>query len=310
MATGTSSSSRVWAYRGEGARAGEAQGATHTRREVEEKLLGDTLLLDSFHLPTFLEERRPDGDHVLYYPVHVGVHARLPAALFMLTCPHGMAARWPQDTEVAKRGILEVDPATSRVTAFLEKPKPTETASRLACPAVYVLRNSSLPLVHAYLEQPHVRADRDAADAPGRLIQWLVQRSVVYGTPIEGRHDLGNLADYQCVSVGPHVMCLPSALTVCTGGGRGSCIHRKARSPGSVIERAYARIGLIGNPSDGFNGKTLAVALEDYYATVHICPASTVELVPHPVRRCAHAGRGACAARSERAHVAWPTAVA
>ena len=90
-----------------------------------------------------------------------------------------------------------MDPATGRVTAFLEKPSPTETASRLACPAIYLLRNGSLPLVHEYLNQPDVRASRDAADAPGRLIQWLHTRTPVYGTPIEGRHDLGNLADYR-----------------------------------------------------------------------------------------------------------------
>jgi len=56
------------------------------------------------------------------------------------------------------------------------------------------------------------------------------------------------------------------------------------RSPKAVVERAYARIGLIGNPSDGFNGKTISVAIQNYYATVRIRPAASVELVAHPVR--------------------------
>jgi hypothetical protein len=34
---------------------------------------GDTLLYESFHLPTFLATRRPDSDHVLYYTVPVRV---------------------------------------------------------------------------------------------------------------------------------------------------------------------------------------------------------------------------------------------
>ena len=36
---------------------------------------GDTLLYDSFHLPTFLEERRTDGDHILYYAVQARVRS-------------------------------------------------------------------------------------------------------------------------------------------------------------------------------------------------------------------------------------------
>jgi len=74
---------------------------------------------------------------------------------------------------VSKRGILDIDGATGRVTGFLEKPKPSETSSRWACPAFYVFRNSSLPLVRQYLDQPSVAGNRDAADAPGRFIQWL-----------------------------------------------------------------------------------------------------------------------------------------
>jgi len=56
------------------------------------------------------------------------------------------------------------------------------------------------------------------------------------------------------------------------------------RSPEAVVERAYARIGLIGNPSDGFNGKTISVSIQNYYATVCIRPAASVELVAHAVR--------------------------
>jgi hypothetical protein len=83
----------------------------------------------------------------------------------------------------------------------------------------------------------------------------------------------------------------------------------------AITRRAYARIGLLGNPSgaraalcasvvgddltlratppaDGYNGKTIAVSLENYYAEA---------------RRCLAGRRGlAAAAACVRAHFAHP----
>eukprot|EP00965_Chrysotila_dentata_P112285 3712132-Pleurochrysis_carterae.AAC.2 len=46
---------------------------------------------------------------------------------------------------------------------------------------------------------------------------------------------------------------------------------------------AYARIGLVGNPSDGFFGKTIAVAVSNWKASVRIRPSPRIVLEPHPV---------------------------
>jgi len=35
-----------------------------------------------------------------------------------------------------------------------------------------------------------------------------------------------------------------------------------------ITSRVYARIGLLGNPSDGYNGKTISFALANFYAEV------------------------------------------
>ena len=35
-------------------------------------------------------------------------------------------------------------------------------------------------------------------------------------------------------------------------------------APTSFSATAYARVGLVGNPSDGFHGKTIAVAVENF----------------------------------------------
>ena len=33
---------------------------------------------------------------------------------------------------------------------------------------------------------------------------------------------------------------------------------------GEVVSEAYARVGLLGNPSDGFGGKTLAFTVDNF----------------------------------------------
>jgi hypothetical protein len=40
--------------------------------------------------------------------------------------------------------------------------------------------------------------------------------------------------------------------------------------PDSTEEHCYARVGLMGNPSDGFQGKTLSFLIENFYASVTI----------------------------------------
>jgi glucuronokinase len=49
-----------------------------------------------------------------------------------------------------------------------------------------------------------------------------------------------------------------------------------------VKTRAYARAGLIGNPSDGYGGRTIAFTLNNHYAEVILQSASTLEIVPTP----------------------------
>ena len=35
-----------------------------------------------------------------------------------------------------------------------------------------------------------------------------------------------------------------------------------------VLHRTYARVGLLGNPSDGYGGKTISFTLDRFYAEV------------------------------------------
>ena len=47
-----------------------------------------------------------------------------------------------------------------------------------------------------------------------------------------------------------------------------------------VRSRAHARAGLIGNPSDGYNGKTISIIVKDFRAEVVLYEWDTVEIVP------------------------------
>jgi len=51
---------------------------------------------------------------------------------------------------------------------------------------------------------------------------------------------------------------------------------------GAVEARAFARAGLLGNPSDGYGGKAIGVPLLDFAARVRIRPADRFGLVPGP----------------------------
>jgi glucuronokinase len=44
---------------------------------------------------------------------------------------------------------------------------------------------------------------------------------------------------------------------------------------GAFRSRVYARIGLLGNPSDGYNGRVLALSLSNFWADVVITPSPT-----------------------------------
>jgi len=52
----------------------------------------------------------------------------------------------------------------------------------------------------------------------------------------------------------------------------------------SFNERCYARVGIMGNPSDGFEGKTVSALIGNFYASCSISPSGSnkIKLVPHP----------------------------
>ncbi|XP_028992683.1 uncharacterized protein zgc:136439 [Betta splendens] len=135
---------------------------------------GDTLFKEDFSLSkiraTFsdLQTRCEDSCLVLSYPC--------------------------KEEETSKYGILEVD-SDLRAVCLKEKPLPTETKSRRACPCFYVFSKNSLPLLDAFLAEKR-EAPIEEKDAPGNFVSWLIPRKPVYIHQISGRFDVGNLSSY------------------------------------------------------------------------------------------------------------------
>lgn len=56
-----------------------------------------------------------------------------------------------------------------------------------------------------------------------------------------------------------------------------------ATAKNSVIEhRAYARVGLLGNPSDVYYGRTISISLGNFWASVKLEPSDNLMILPHP----------------------------
>jgi len=211
-------------------------------------IAGDTLFYEDFDVATFLKALPADAGGVVYYDL-------------------------ADADETRQRGIVEVDEQTGMVTSLLEKPDPSATPSRKACPALYAYRAATVPDIMTYVEST-AHLPLDDRDAPGKLLSWLLRerRTAMYAHKVSGRFDIGNLPEYR------------ATLAHFAAKARAATQHL----PASLTEVCPARVGLMGNPSDGFGGKTLSFLIENFAAKVTItAPADpddrSVHLVPHPV---------------------------
>ena len=50
----------------------------------------------------------------------------------------------------------------------------------------------------------------------------------------------------------------------------------------TIKAKSYARIGLMGNPSDGYFGKTISCAITNYCVEVTLQESPTLQIVPNP----------------------------
>lgn len=163
------------------------------------------------------------------------------------------------------RGIVEVCPNTHRVTRFLEKPQEGVTASRLASVVFYCLRKESLTYISEFLNKHLDVKDRTF----GKFWEWLVneEKVPVYGMKLPtGFQLIGQVGLSDYTKWLAHYS------------------SKQQLSPSKPITcRSYARVGLMGNPSDGFNGKTIAMSISNFWAEVTLMESQTLVLLPHPL---------------------------
>ncbi|PIN03514.1 Mevalonate kinase MVK/ERG12 [Handroanthus impetiginosus] len=53
-------------------------------------------------------------------------------------------------------------------------------------------------------------------------------------------------------------------------------------SSAAIEHRAYARVGLLGNPSDVYHGRAISFSLGNFWASVRLEPSKDLVIVPHP----------------------------
>jgi len=61
------------------------------------------------------------------------------------------------------------------------------------------------------------------------------------------------------------------------------------KTDGMVRSRAYSRAGLVGNPSDGYFGKTISFTFSEFYAEVVLYESAHIELLPNRRDRTVYA---------------------
>ena len=164
------------------------------------------------------------------------------------------------------RGIVEVDSCTNRIVKFFEKPDHKQTTSRLASVVFYCFRKKTLQTVTAYLQKKQCRNERTF----GKYMDWLVNESgiPVYGMKLPTRFQLigqVTLKDYD-------------RWLKYFQNKQSKNINKKP-----ITNRAFARVGLVGNPSDGFFGKTISLSIKNFWADVTIQESESLVLIPHPL---------------------------
>ncbi|XP_038829731.1 glucuronokinase with putative uridyl pyrophosphorylase isoform X1 [Salvelinus namaycush] len=165
----------------------------------------------------------------------------------------------------SSRGIVEVCPETHRISRFLEKPQEGVTALRLASVVFYCLRKATLPYLSDFLTLQPQAQDRTF----GRFWEWIIneEKLPVFGMKLPtgfqliGQVGLSDYTKWLAHYSAQQQQCLAKPITC----------------------RSYARVGLMGNPSDGFNGKTIAMTISNFWAEVTLMESQTLVLLPHPL---------------------------
>ncbi|XP_054821185.1 glucuronokinase 1 [Prosopis cineraria] len=65
-------------------------------------------------------------------------------------------------------------------------------------------------------------------------------------------------------------------------GGHAACCSN------AIEHKAYARVGLLGNPSDVYFGNTISFSLANFWASAKLLPSDDLVIIPHPTHDLVH----------------------
>eukprot|EP00668_Euglena_longa_P013970 GGOE01017925.1.p1 GENE.GGOE01017925.1~~GGOE01017925.1.p1 ORF type:complete len:469 (+),score=131.15 GGOE01017925.1:475-1881(+) len=144
----------------------------------------------------------------------------------------------------------EVEPSTGKLcTAQVEN---ATACCSIPCPMFLCLRASSVAQLHTFLSvQPQANY--------GDFVAWLVHHTAVFGLPLAPQDLRSNLHSSPTLAIAPLL------------------------SGKACIRRAYARVGIMGNPSDGFFGRTIAMTIANFWAEATLVPSERLTIKPHPL---------------------------
>eukprot|EP01061_Rhynchopus_euleeides_P004282 TRINITY_DN13546_c0_g1_i1.p1 TRINITY_DN13546_c0_g1~~TRINITY_DN13546_c0_g1_i1.p1 ORF type:complete len:685 (+),score=267.27 TRINITY_DN13546_c0_g1_i1:138-2057(+) len=187
-----------------------------------------------------------------------------------------------------QRGMLTIDNTNKKVTDFQERPQ--EYPTRHASVVFYCLKEATCQtdvpqFLAAHPLHPAQPTKNMRARSFGGLLGGLAAKGRLYGMKVNSHFQLvGNRTT------------LKEYLQVV--GARGQALPAQAQSPAApraarraFTERAYARVGLLGNPSDGFHGKTISLTIKNFWAEVAIEESNSLRLLAHPVNDPGEFGR-------------------
>lgn len=222
----------------------------------------------------------------------------------------------PKGEDPAKKGIISIDPASKRVTHFWEKPTtPLPGSLHYACPLFYILGSDALSQLEEFCA-----SEARPSYSCGAFMAHVHQNTNFYGLRLPGAFSLvgvsaglreyreldrcfggsGNPGDLQNhefegisnekTGVAGSNSSEPELSSVLGDTPRRQdpyCISSAPLSSLALPKRSYgmahARTGLMGNPSDGFFGKTLACTIKNFSAQVWLVESEKIRIKPHPL---------------------------
>lgn len=212
---------------------------------------GDSLFFKDFDLDRILHFRRiKEGSLLLYYSRRPG-------------------------SEPSKRGMCKVDSGTHEVLGFSEKPAAGQTGFDypFISPLFYILEPRAWTKIVEFTSQQMSLLDSEGTEpfSCGRFLSHAIESLKL---PFWG-------------------MRMPGAFFL-VGAGAGydeylqldnlfATQQLNKKEAVRIKKGAYARVGLMGNPSDGFNGKTISMTIRNFWASVELWESERLELLPHPL---------------------------